>query len=101
MKGLSALALVLLLLPAAALADGEENNLDLATELVERGEILPLANAMEQLLARYPGRIVEAEFELDDGLAIYELELLTEDGQLMDAEVDAATGAILEVEQDD
>ena len=101
MKGLSALALVLLLLPAAALADGEQNNLDLATELVERGEILPLAKAMEQLLARYPGRIVEAEFELDDGLAIYELELVTEDGQLMDAEVDAATGAILEVEQDD
>jgi uncharacterized membrane protein YkoI len=98
---LSALALVALALPATAIAEGEDNNLDLATDMVAQGKILPLAKAVEELLERYPGRIVEAEFELDDGLAIYELELVTEDGRLMDAEVDAATGAILEVEQDD
>lgn len=94
--------LLALSLPFAAQADdGKDDTLDLARAAVERGEILPLAEAVAELLERVPGRIVEAEFERDDGLAIYELELVTEDGQLIDAEVDARTGAILEVEEDD
>lgn len=94
--------LLVLALPLAAQADdGNDNTLDLARAAVERGEILPLAEAVAGLLERFPGRIVEAEFERDDGLAIYELELVTEDGKLIDAEVDARTGAILEVEEDD
>lgn len=94
--------LLALALPLAAHADdGDDGNLDLARAAVERGEILPLAEAVAALLKRFPGRIVEAEFERDDGVAIYELELVTEDGQLIDAEVDARTGAILEVEEDD
>lgn len=95
-----ALALFVSTLPAAALAD-DGDGLELARAAVERGEILPLAKAVEALLARHPGRIIEAEFERDDGVAVYELELVTEDGRLMDAKVDATTGAILEVEADD
>lgn len=95
-------AIFALALPVAALADGGDGgNLDLARAAVARGEILPLAEAVEALLARYPGRIIEAEFDRDGGRAIYELELVTEDGRLIDAEVDARTGAVLEVEEDD
>lgn len=94
--------LLVLALPLAAQADGgNDSNLDLARAAVERGEILPLAEAVAGLLEHFPGRIVEAEFERDEGAAIYELELVTEDGRLIDAEVDARTGAILEVEEDD
>lgn len=89
-------------LPVAAFADGgDQGNLDFAREAVARGEILPLADAVKALLAQYPGRIIEAEFERDESAAIYELELVTEDGRLIDAEIDAKTGAILEVEEDD
>ena len=98
------LLLIALALPLSARADGDgddDGNLDLARAAVERGEILPLAKAVVDLLARHPGRIIEAEFERDDGAAIYELELVTEDGRLIDAEVDARTGRILEVEEDD
>lgn len=94
--------LLAMALPLAARADvGDDGNLDLAREAVARGEILPLAEAVAGLLEQFPGRIIEAEFERDDGLAIYELELVTEDGRLIDAEIDARTGAILEVEEDD
>lgn len=97
-----ALALLVIALPAFALADsGDEGNLDLARAAVERGEILPLAEAVKELLIRHPGRLIEVEFEHDDGRDIYEVELVTEDGRLMDAEVDAKTGMILEVEEDD
>ena len=96
-----ALALLVIALPAFALADsGDEDNLDLARAAVERGEILPLAEAVKELLIRHPGRLIEVEFE-HDGRDIYEVELVTEDGRLMDAEVDAKTGMILEVEEDD
>lgn len=93
--------LLALAIPAAAFADDSDDNLDLARAAVASGEILPLAKAVEALLLRHPGRIIEAEFERDDGVPIYELELVTEDGRLIDAEVDARTGAILEVEEDD
>lgn len=98
----TALFLIALTLPLAVRAEGgDASNADLARAAVERGEILPLAEAVADLLKRYPGRIIEVEFERDDGEAVYELELVTEDGRLIDAEVDARTGAVLEVEESD
>ena len=46
-------------------------------------------------------RVVEVELERDDGRWLYELKLLTPEGVLVEMELDAATGALLEFEQDD
>ncbi len=53
------------------------------------------------LEARHPGRIVEVELEDEDGLWLYEIEVLTPEGRLIEIELDARTGAILGYEEDD
>lgn len=80
---------------------GRDINQDEALELREKGAILPLTELVGQALKRYPrARLLEAELEEDDGLLIYEIELLTEQGVVRELEINAATGAITKDEQD-
>lgn len=72
-----------------------------AAAAVASGQILPLAAIMADVQARYPGRVIEVELDDDDGALVYEVELVTEDGRLIEIEIDAATGAIIDVEEDD
>ena len=39
-------------------------------------EILPLAEILERLAAVQPGRVIEVELEVEDGVLIYEIELI-------------------------
>lgn len=74
---------------------------DEALKLREGGLILPLESLLEKALSRYPGaRLLEAELEFDDGIYMYEVELLTRDGVAREIELDAATGQILKDEED-
>ncbi|ROT99425.1 PepSY domain-containing protein [Histidinibacterium lentulum] len=91
-------ALGLALAPVASAADGDH---DRARGALERGEILPLAQILAVAVAHVPGRIIEVELERDDGRWIYEVELLTRGGRLVEIEIDGATGRILEIEADD
>ena len=45
--------------------------------------------------------MLEVELERDDGLLIYEIELLTRDQVVREIEMDARTGDILDDERDD
>ncbi|SDS07348.1 Peptidase propeptide and YPEB domain-containing protein [Halopseudomonas sabulinigri] len=74
---------------------------DQVLELVEQGRIAPLQQFIDDALARYPGRFLEAELEFDDGLYIYEIEVITRQRRVMELEYDALTGELLEVEEDD
>lgn len=57
---------------------------------------------MQTALGRYPGAtLLEAELEEEDGLFIYEVELLTGDGVVRELELDARDGRILKDEVDD
>lgn len=52
-------------------------------------------------MQRYPGaRLLEAELEEDDGIYIYEIELLTADGIARELELDARDGRLLKDEED-
>ena len=70
-------------------------------ELVRQGEILPL----ETILARFPakeyGKLLDLEVELEHGIVVYEFEFLRTDGRIVEVEVDARNGAILEQEIED
>ena len=44
---------------------------------------------------------VGAELELDDGIYIYEIEVVTRTRRVMELEYDATTGELLDVEEDD
>ncbi|RBI83788.1 peptidase [Rhodosalinus halophilus] len=94
-----AFALVLMLLAAQSLADRDDH--DRARRALERGEVLPLARILAVAEAEAGGRAIEVEFEREDGRWIYELELITPAGRLVELEIDAATGAILDREYDD
>lgn len=45
--------------------------------------------------------MIEVDLDEDDGMMIYEVELVTEDGRLIEVELDAASGRILDLDEDD
>jgi uncharacterized membrane protein YkoI len=55
------------------------------------------ADARKIALDKYPGEIVEVEYEIEpDGAASYEFDIRSKDGKEMKVEVDATTGKIVE-----
>lgn len=64
------------------------------------GELLPLAEILKALHAKFPGKVLEIEFE-DDGNPIYEFYVLQPSGRVVEVEYDARTGAFLGQENKD
>jgi hypothetical protein len=48
-----------------------------------------------------PGIVLEAELENEDGTTIYEIEIVKADGVEMEIEINAESGEVLTVEEDD
>lgn len=82
-----------------AFAD-DDDDVDSVRSAVERGEILPLGRLRTLLRAQYPGEIIDMDLDHDDGRYIYEFKVLQADGRLVEIEMDAAKGTILEVDDD-
>ncbi len=66
---------------------------------VEAGRALPLAVILDRLPTDLRGRLLEAELEEEHGRLVYELEWLTHDGRVLELEIDAADGTLLEREE--
>ncbi|GLK64412.1 peptidase (plasmid) [Paracoccus kondratievae] len=110
MKRCALLILILTFLPPPAVGqragvysvqDSSTPDFEFARAAVERGEILPLAVALKQLQETHPGQVTEIEMDQEDGLLIYEVELITTDGRLIEVEMDARTGTIIKLEESD
>lgn len=57
--------------------------------------------AIQTALQKVPGTVVEVELEEEkDHKAIWEVEIVTADSKLMEVEIDAKTGEVLEVEEE-
>ncbi len=98
------LAMALGLAPVLAFGDDDDDDIDdhdWAREALRRGEIAPLEAVLEAARARVDGVLVGLELEHEDGVWVYELKLLTDDGRLMEVEVDARSATVLEVEDED
>jgi uncharacterized membrane protein YkoI len=91
LAGPAALATALL---APAHADDDSRR---AREGVRRGELVPLEQLLAQAEREHPGQVLEVE--LDDGE--YEIEILREDGRVVELSYDARTGRLLEYEVED
>lgn len=65
------------------------------------GAYVSLQSILDDAQAREPGRIVDVELDDDDDE--YEIEILRDDGVVVELEYDARTGALLsrEIEDDD
>jgi uncharacterized membrane protein YkoI len=61
---------------------------------VDRGEIRPLAEILEDLRARLPGEVIGVEVEDEKGRWVYELRVLDPKGRLLEVHVDARDGTI-------
>jgi uncharacterized membrane protein YkoI len=83
-------------LVSPALASGDHDD---ARDALRRRQVIPLADIIPGILAVFDARLLEAEFEREHGIYVYELELITGSGRMIEVMVDAATGEILEVEQ--
>jgi uncharacterized membrane protein YkoI len=85
-----------LLLPLSpqSLADSDHER---ARAALESGEILPLQKIIAKLEQIYPGQILEVELDRDDGLWIYEIKLVRDNGVLIKIELDASDGRLLAV----
>ncbi|MBY0163785.1 PepSY domain-containing protein [Paenibacillus lautus] len=60
-----------------------------------------MQQAQEIALARVPGQIVHVDMELEHGVLVYEIFIMTSDNRLFEVEVLAKSGRILKVEEED
>lgn len=64
---------------------------------------LPLARILAIAQRRVPGEVIDVELDEndnDDEPAVYELEILTPEGRVVEIRLDARTGAVIEIEED-
>jgi uncharacterized membrane protein YkoI len=71
-----------------------------AKQLLDSGEILPLENILKKVRLVHKGKILEVELETEHAKAIYEIELLTNDGNVLELKIDATTGKLLSTEKE-
>ncbi len=89
--------------PAGADREGGRGGDDQERALQARrsGAVLPIEVILDRALKDYPGEIVEIDFDDEDDGFIYEIKVLTRRGIVLEIDVDAATGRILDLEEDD
>ncbi|MCK5336638.1 MAG: PepSY domain-containing protein [Gammaproteobacteria bacterium] len=71
-----------------------------AKRLLDSGDILPLESILKKVRTIHQGKILEIEFESEHGQKIYEIELLTTDGNVLELKIDAVTGKLLSTEKE-
>jgi uncharacterized membrane protein YkoI len=104
---LSALLLAALLVAGASSPlfadDDDKHDHELARQALLEGRIKPLTEITAMFRQKMPGEIVGVELDRDKktGAFVYEFKVLTQDGHLKEADVDAANGNILKIEEDD
>ncbi len=72
-----------------------------ARRLQDSGEILPLQTILKNIRQTFPGKIIEIDLEKEDGFIAYEVEILGKDGVVREIYINAKTGKLLSVKEDD
>lgn len=99
---LAALALLMIGAPAQADDDDDAREQEIARQALLEGRIKPLSEITEKIKPQLPGTILGMKLEVeDDGSIIYEFDVVDPSGKLKEVDVDAATGTILKIEDDD
>ena len=62
------------------------------------GDIVPLRDVLDSVRKDFQGEIVGIEFEKKDGLWVYEIKMVAQDGRYLEIYVDAKSNKILKVE---
>jgi uncharacterized membrane protein YkoI len=98
---LAGLAALLIAAPVHA-DDDDAREQEIARQALLQGRIKSLSEITEMVKPQLPGTILGIKLEVeDDGSIVYEFDVLDPSGKLKEVEVDAATGTILKIEDDD
>ena len=81
-------------------ADDDDVDMDEVMKSVRSGAAMPLAEIRARISNRLDGDIVRVAVKREDGHLVYEVRVLKADGKLVEVEVDAASGRILEIENE-
>ncbi|WP_299861718.1 PepSY domain-containing protein [uncultured Hoeflea sp.] len=103
MLTLSLVAVVLSVVPVLADDDDDDDDHERAglAAAIKSGEIMTLSDILAAVRPRLRGRIVEIEFDREDGVPVYEIYVLRDDGRRLEYEIDARNATILSLENDD
>jgi uncharacterized membrane protein YkoI len=74
---------------------------DMLRDRVRRGEIKSLADLRDTVMTKVPGEIVSTSVDQENGATVYDFRILNSANRLVEVEVDAASGVILEIENDE
>lgn len=91
-------AIVVATLLPASVRGGAEPDHDRARRAVESGEILPLSKVLAVVESSFEGVLLEVELERENDRFVYEIELLTPQGHVIEITLDARDAKILETE---
>ncbi len=80
------------LIPQLALADSDH---ELARELKQSGDILPLEQILDKVQQLHPGHVLEVELEKEQQHYIYEIETVDTKGNVWEMQFNAKTGELL------
>ena len=98
-KVLRILSVILLWAVAAySYADNDHNR---AKKLMDSGDILPLESILKTARETHAGKIIEIELEVKHKRPVYELELLTPQGKVVELIIDARTGMLISTQEED
>jgi uncharacterized membrane protein YkoI len=90
--------LIVLCTLACSIAQAEDH--DIAYNLLQKGEILPLEKILQINNKTMPGKVLEVELERENKRLIYEIEVLNEQGVVWEYKINAKTGKIIKKELD-
>jgi uncharacterized membrane protein YkoI len=95
-------ALMGMLAATASFSDDDARDQALARKALQEGRIKSLAEITENVKPNLPGDILAVEIDVEkNGRIVYEFDVIDTAGKLMEVDVDAATGEILSIEDDD
>jgi len=66
----------------------------------EDGSTLPLSRVLDIVVPQIDGKIIETEFEYEDGQPVYEFKYVDRQGRVRELYVDARTGVIIKDKPD-
>ena len=96
----ASLLLVLITLMSPGVTQADDDYIE-ARKLQDAGEILSLEQLLKNIRPEFPGKILQIELEYESGKIIYEVEILGDDGVVKEIYINAKTGKVLSIKEDD
>jgi uncharacterized membrane protein YkoI len=94
------LFLIIILSGLTPIAIADDDYIE-ARHLLDSGKILPLETILKKIRQRFPGKVLDVDLEKEDQKIIYEIEILNSNGMVNKIYIDATTGQLLSVQEDD